>query len=318
MAEIKYWQPVGRAWNRMCDILFRPFNFEKWLIMGFAAWIAGLNATVGSGGGVGRSGNFANKLESSKEAIAEFWAQYGVLIISIGGAALILCIALCIAFLWLHARGKFIFLDNVIHNRAAIAEPWKKYRDQGNSLFLWNLAISFIAIVTFLLLGGICLAMLWPMCVNKSNIPLGITGVVFGILSLLIYFLFFSYLKIFVYDFIIPIMLKYNIGIRAAWNRFFVILKPNFWRFILYGLIRYLVSWGVGLALAAAYLLSCCCLMFLALIPYVGSVLLLPVFIFFRYIGLEFLRQFGDDFDVCGTVPELVTPECSEDAEQIQ
>ncbi|MCF7849685.1 MAG: hypothetical protein K9M45_12610 [Kiritimatiellales bacterium] len=301
MTEIKFWKPVGIAWERMVDILFRPFDFEKWMVMGFAAWIAGPGAGGGGGGGSGPTGNLGEGLGRGKDAFAEFWAEYGTLILTVGSAVLLVGIVIGVALAWVHARGKFIFLDNVIHNRAAIVEPWKKYRKQGNSLFLWNMAVGFIAILVLLVAIGLCAVMIWPMCANKSNIALGIVGIVFGAVSLIAYCLVFGYIGTFVYDFVVPIMLKYDIGIREAWSRFFVILKPGFWKFILYGLVRYLLGIGIGMAVMTAYIITCCCLLFVAAIPYIGTVLLLPVFVFYRCMGLEFMRQFGDEFSVDAT-----------------
>ena len=41
-------------------------------------------------------------------------------------------------------------------------------------------------------------------------------------------------------------------------------------------------------------------------LPYVGTMLLLPVFVFSRLIGPDYLRQFGDEFDALTVkTPEL-------------
>ena len=307
MAEIKYWNPVRIAWERMVNVLFRPFELEKWMVMGFAAWFAGLNAGGGSGGSGGGSqpGSFGDGLSNGKEAFIEFWAEYGTLILTIGSGVLLLCIVFGVIFAWVAARGKFVFLDNVVQNRAAIVEPWKKYRKQGNSLFLWNLAVGCISLIILLGILAICIPMAWPMFASKTNIPMGIGAIVLGICLLMIYTLCLAYLEVFVYDFVVPLMLKYDIGIRAAWSRFSVILKPRFGTFIVYGLIRSLLSTGVGMALMAAYIMTCCCLLFLAAIPYIGTVLLLPILVFYRFLGLEFMRQFGDDFSVDNVNPTL-------------
>src|SRR5438046_8540925 len=52
--------------------------------------------------------------------------------------------------------------------------------------------------------------------------------------------------------------------------------------------------------------LTCC----LASLPYVGTVIVLPIPVFFRSFSLLFLRQFGSDWDVWKKipVPETTTP----------
>jgi hypothetical protein len=39
---IAYFEPLSRAWQRMKQALFNPFNLNKWFIIGFNAFLAGL------------------------------------------------------------------------------------------------------------------------------------------------------------------------------------------------------------------------------------------------------------------------------------
>ncbi len=303
MENINYWGAVGTAWNRMKIILFQPFSIEKWFLLGFAAWIAGLNSG-GGGSGFNNSGGNSKGLGSGSElgsGFSNFWSQYGPLILMVGAIVIFIVLVLGIAFAWLHARGKFIFLDNVLHNRAAIVEPWKKYRTQGNSLFFWNLAIGAIGLFYLLLTAGLCLPMLLPMFSGHSATGLGLLGIALAITLLVIYTIVIAYVQMFVYDFVMPIMLQYDLRIREAWSRFHAMLKPAFGRFVIYGLVRFLLSILISIALMAAFLASCCCLLILASIPYIGTVLMLPIFVFIRLIGIEFLKQFDEHI---GDVPE--------------
>lgn len=45
--EIGYLAPLERAWARMVEQLFRPFDVATWFVLGFACWLAQL----GQGGG---------------------------------------------------------------------------------------------------------------------------------------------------------------------------------------------------------------------------------------------------------------------------
>ena len=49
-----------------------------------------------------------------------------------------------------------------------------------------------------------------------------------------------------------------------------------------------------------AGLATCCVGLILLDLPYVGALLLLPVTVTLRYFDLEFLAQFGPDFDLGG------------------
>lgn len=310
MNKIEYWNPVGWAWNRMVSILFKPFNIEKWFVMGFAAFIAGSNLGGGGGNGGGNSfdsSDFSSSGECSSSgdwSFSEFWMEYAPVVIPTAVILTLIILGLIILFTWIGARGNFIFLDNVVQNRAAIVEPWKKYKKQGNSLFLWNLAIGFIAIAILIPMIVVCVLMIWPMIANQAQIPMGVVGIVLGVTFFLIYCLVFGYLGVFVYDFVVPVMLKHDLRIREAWGMFSVIFKPHWGKFLVYGLVRYLVLMGVNMAYFALCLVTCCCFLLLTAIPYIGTVLLLPAHVFVRTLGLEFLKQFGDDFTLEADEPE--------------
>ncbi len=313
MENINYWGAVGAAWDRMKVILFQPFNIEKWFIMGFAAWIAGLNSSGGGGGGGGGGGNGFNFSDPGpghaggggfESELSHFWSQYGVVIVMVGAIAALIILALSVAFAWLHARGKFIFLDNVLHNRGAISDPWKKYRKQGNSLFFWNLAIGFIGLLTVLLCLALCIPMILLVANGGSATGLGILGIVLAVLLLMVYSIAISFVQMLVYDFVMPIMLKYDLRIREAWSRFNTILQTATGSFVLYALVRLLLGMIISSAVLLAGLVTCCCLLFIAAIPYLGAVLLLPIFVFVRLVGIEFLRQFGENIDDVVAIPD--------------
>jgi len=54
----------------------------------------------------------------------------------------------------------------------------------------------------------------------------------------------------------------------------------------------------MGIALLMGILLTCCISLLVLLIPYIGTVALLPLYVFKRFIGLEFMRQFGAEYDL--------------------
>jgi len=59
----------------------------------------------------------------------------------------------------------------------------------------------------------------------------------------------------------------------------------------------------IGTALAACVLMcATCCL---AALPYVGTVILLPIYVWLRAFGLLFFRQFGPECDVWAGAPPI-------------
>ena len=69
-------------------------------------------------------------------------------------------------------------------------------------------------------------------------------------------------------------------------------------RFVLYALWKLLLGFAALLAILLVGFGTCCIGFLIMAIPYLGAVLLLPVSVFFRFLGPQFLRQFGPDFDV--------------------
>ena len=121
--EIRYGEPISKGWGRMKNALFNPFDLGKWFAAGFTAFLAGLADGSGFGSSSFRSGknswNF-NKLADFPNVALEwlinnpFW--FALIIFGI-----LFLIALGILFTWLSSRGKFMFLDNVVHNRALVS-----------------------------------------------------------------------------------------------------------------------------------------------------------------------------------------------------
>ena len=88
---------------------------------------------------------------------------------SVSFVALVMVILILIlVFMWIGARGRFIFTDCVVKNRAAIVAPWHEFRREGNSFFLFSLVVGFLGVCS---LRGLCwcLAVLVPMGILRSG-----------------------------------------------------------------------------------------------------------------------------------------------------
>jgi hypothetical protein len=308
---IEYVEPFGRAWNRMKDLLFRPFDLGRWLALGFTAWLA----TLTEGGGGGDGINSLRPLFENKEisaAIARFIHSHLTLVITILSCVLLGLFLLGLLLLWLSARGRFMFLENALTNQAAIAEPWRRWRRQGNSLFWWHLAFGFILLAVLLVLAGLCVGLAWPDIHGKHFGGYAVAAIVLGFLLLLPFGLSVGYITVFLGDFVVPLMRKHDLQTNAAWRCFLPLLRANAGAFLLYGLLRFAIGLVLGMALGCAGCLACLftcgCVGCLLATPFIGTVVLLPVFAWKRYWGPEFLRQFGPEFDAWAGDPPAIPP----------
>ena len=152
-SKIEIFQPFGEAFELMKKILFQPFNLSKWLVIGFAAWLANLGA---GGGGAGNL-NYPDNRREDAHKLSETIGQIPQPILITGICVLaFLVLLLIVLFAWLRARGRFILVDCIVRNRAAIVEPWKEFRAQGNNFFLFSLLVI-VVVVPVIVIAGLLL-----------------------------------------------------------------------------------------------------------------------------------------------------------------
>ncbi len=295
--HIAYFEPFARAWERMKLALFRPFDLHKWFVVGFNAFLAGL-ADGHNGGGGGRGGrskmSFGEFLDLPNQGWRWLNTHPGWFIAIIFIAAVVIVVV--ILLLWLSSRGKFMFLDNVVHNRAEIAKPWRQFRREGDSLFLWRLVFSvfiFALFIGFAAFFFITANRLYAVGFShRVPVPFLVgMGIVFLLLITII-----GFISLFLNDFVVPLMYKDNLTATQGWNRFLILLGRYPVHFILYGLLILLLIILFVIVVVVAGLITCCIGWLLLVIPYIGTVVTLPFWYALRAFSLEFLGQFGAEY----------------------
>lgn len=290
--QISLVDALEQGWSRMVQMLFRPFDIQKWFVVGFAAWIAGLGRGEGYGGEVRYSPKESVGEIAESARAAWDWLGTHQLMAGMIAVAVLALLALVVVLLWVSSRGKFVFLDNVIHDRATIVEPWHRLRRHGNSLFAFRLVVMLLLFPIILGLVGLCVWLAlrpggWQQLGGAAAIA-GVVGtVVLGFLFLVVVLYTFFFLEAFV----VPLMYRFDLGVMDAWRRFLGLFSARPWPFLVCGLLVF-VLWIVVMAVVVTTGLMTCCLAFLLLaIPYIGTVVLLPVLITFRAFTVAFLAQ---------------------------
>ena len=296
--RIEIFKPFGEAFELMKKILFQPFELKKWLVIGFAAWLANLGA---SGGGIG---NF-NYPDNRREGAQKFNEMIGQIPqpVLITGICVLICIVLLliVLFAWLRARGRFIFLDCIVRNRAAIAEPWKEFRPEGNSFFLFSLLVALVLIAVIVIAG---LALIVPFIPRGDHAQ---PGLAFWIgLSLFVFVVVcLAFVWALVSQLMVPIMYRQRCRARLAFAQVLDLVSSHPGPILLYVLFLLLLAVAAVMISCAVTCATCC----VAAIPYVGTVILLPIPVTLGAFSLLFLRQFGPDYDVwAGFVPPEFFP----------
>jgi len=298
--NIEIFKPFGEAFELMKRILFQPFDLKKWFIIGFAAWLANL----GRGGG---SFNYQFNRREEVQKVNEAISQIPHPILVLGVSFLILFVlAAIVLFTWLRARGGFMFIDCIVKNRAAIAEPWREFRKEGNSYFLFSLVVSFVFIIfaALLVLPLIILAIKGRYYFNLHrdrldlSVLLAIAGWVFVVLLVIIAWVLIA-------SFMLPVMYRRRCRAYEAFCAALSLIAAHPGEILLYCLFLIALAVATGLISCLVICATCC----IAALPYIGTVILLPVFVLFRSFSLVFLRQFGADYDVwVGFIPPEFLP----------
>jgi len=99
-------------------------------------------------------------------------------------------------------------------------------------------------------------------------------------------------------NFVIPVMYQNDLTTTQAWMRFLPLHNRRVFRFVLFAIWKFLLTIVAVIAIFVVGLGTCCIGFILMILPYIGAVVLLPMTVFFRSLGLEFLAQFGGEWDV--------------------
>lgn len=314
--NIRVADPFSPAFERMKKFLFEPFDLGRWFNLGVGAWLAAL----GSGGGLNfPTQGFSNLGQGSDssgspgtggaEAVGDFLTEHLGVIVVVAVSVLAVIILLGFLLSWLSARGQFMLLDNIVYERAEVSKPWNQFKTLANSLFIFKAVYGLAATLVFLPL----LFLVFMGAVNYMNLIslttaleqylpaalLHITpGTTVGLILVLVVLGFVSfYVTLFLDDFIVPIMYRQGVRVMDAWSKFLPLLGANVGSFFLYSLFRLLIAMGGGMAVGAVILVTCFIAACLLIIPYLGSVLTLPIPVLMRGYSIHFLRQFGPSFD---------------------
>lgn len=298
MEHISVTDPIGPALSRVRQLLFQPFDLGKWFTIGFCAWLAGLGERAnGNFNYNNNSGRHGEDIHRQFDHAREFLIDNLAWILPLAIFLVAVVIALGVLFLWLNSRGKFMLLHCVALDRAEVREPWNRYGSAANSLFWFRLVLG---------LMGLAVVIPCIVLVVLAILSLGTRGANFaGIMALIGLFgvmmvisLVFALIRKFTMDFVVPVMYLRGGSCLSAWRDFWHLMAANAGHFALYILFQIVIAIAIGMIVAMMVIGTCCILGCVMIIPYIGTVLLLPLIIFKRAYSLYYFAQFGPQFDV--------------------
>ncbi|MCI0534922.1 MAG: hypothetical protein L0Z50_06820 [Verrucomicrobiales bacterium] len=306
-ANVSVTDPIVPAIDRVKRLLFQPFDLGKWFVIGFCAWLASLGEAsfhagfnFGSPGGRRGAGVWFNQ---AWDFVVQNLSWIVPLALTVGVVILgwwVLCT-------WLSSRGRFMFLHCVALDKAEVVEPWNKFARQGNSLFLFRLVLGLVATVAALPLFAVAGLLVYRMVQDGGPEPGRVIGLMATILAVVVVSLTFFVISKLTTDFVVPIMFLRARACRESWGEVLSVLSANAGRFILYLLFQIVLAIAMGMIVLGLVLGTCCIAGCVLILPYLGTVLLLPLLMFQRAYSAFYLAQFGREYDVFAG-PEPMAP----------
>ncbi len=227
--------------------------------------------------------------------VADWIHAHLTVIILVGTAIALVGFILALLFTWLSSRGRFMFLDGVARNRGAVVEPWHEYRTEGNSLFAFRICLGLFSLLVIALIVGLGVLVSWSDIQRQQIGPAGVGAIILGAMMIFGFGLVMAVIGLFLRDFVVPIMYINRVRVMQAWREFHgTMLEGNAGTFVLYVLMKMGLAVATGMVAMVLVLATCC----IAVIPFVGSVILLPVLVFLQAYPLYFIAQFGPKWNV--------------------
>lgn len=303
--RIEVLAPFNAALEWTKQILFRPFDLEKWLVIGFAAFLSHL-----AGGGAGFNFNpapFRNRegwnFRARAFEFSGFHFEHGSILLTLALAAIVFIIAIAVVLLliWIGCRGRFIFVDCVVRNRAAIREPWKEFHRTANSFFGF---IILVAVLFIVFAAAAASPLIFWLMAHRGDVrfgPIAMLGMGLWIALVFVFALSWGLIS----HLMIVAMYRRRCSAMEAFRATVALIASEPVPFILYLLFLIVLAILAALASCAAACITCC----IAALPYIGTVILLPLYVCLTAYPLLFARQFGSDWDAwADSTPPIQKP----------
>lgn len=292
---------ISPAVERSKQLLF-PIKLDKWFALGFTVFLAqcgessGVNLPTNFGspptsgfpsGSGGAAGDFQRAIE---DALKTFNANV-LLYVSLAIGAFVLTFGVWVFVLWFSSRAKLMLVESVVWDRVEVGAQWTRAAELGLSLFKFRTALAAAgAVIGLLAFGGALMLALPDLRAGQffgsgAIIAYAIFGLTFFFLGLPLVIV-----GLLLDDFVVPLMVLRNVPVSEAWRLCRAeLLAGNAGGVFLFYLLKMVLAMGIAMVTFVVTCLTCC----LTAIPYLGTVILLPTFVFYRSYSLYYLEQRG-------------------------
>lgn len=296
---------ISPAIERSKQLLF-PFKGEKWFALGFTVFMA--KCSEGGGGSAfnipslpggsgtrsappGAGAGVGSELEQMFEPVVKALHDDFAFYVGIAVGFVLGVYALWGFVLWFSSRAKLMLVESVVWDRVDVSAQWTRAGELGFSLFkfraLFGMGGSLLVLST--LAAGVVVALPdWH--VSSFLGPRAVIGYSLFAGAVLLFGFPLSIVLALLDDFVVPLMVVRNARVSEAWRVFRTeVLPGNVGGILLFYVLRFVLSAAIAIAAAILTCVTCC----ITAIPYIGTVVLLPIWVFSRAYPLFYLEQLG-------------------------
>jgi hypothetical protein len=287
------------AFEHTRRLLF-PFRFERWLTLGFVAFldqcgrggIGGALPGAPPGGGLPSPDVGTGSGTGDLASLGSWFHAHLGLIVGLAMAALVVIVAIVALMLWIGSRATFVYIDDVATGRAEVSRPWSAHAERADSYFAWRfgLAVTFLGAIVVLVAVAVAAAVL----IARGGVGGAGLGAVALVVLIPVFFLLLlagGLSALALRDFVAPLQMFTGTSCGPAVRLLVTLVRAHPVPFLLYVLLKVVFEVAQGVLILLAACLTLCCI----LLPVVTQTVLQPLFFFERAWSLCLLRQMGYD-----------------------
>jgi hypothetical protein len=224
---------ISPAFQHAKKQLFQPFRFGQWSRLAVVGLLAG---ELGSGGGFNTNFNIpsTHRHGGSEQFLSLGWPKligdHPLMFASLIAFLVVAGIGLVVLFTYIGSVMRFILFDSIVAKECHIRKGWARRRREGRLLFVWQITLMLLSLVTFVILIGIPVWFAWGLgwFAHPAEHVMGL--VLGGILLVLVFLAVivgFAVVHVMTKDFVVPQMALENISAFEGWSRLWLWMKAE-------------------------------------------------------------------------------------------
>lgn len=223
---------ISGVTDRTKNLLW-PFRWGVWLRIALIALF------IGGGGGFNIPGGSYDDVSDTGLAPGSI-PDLGM--DTLGLILLIVGVVLLLALIWMFIGSilQFVFVDCLTSGQILLTRTFKERSGKGVRLFLFNIGIG---LIFFLFVAALALIFLLPLMGGAPPGDALVIGTVLTFALLILLLLIpFVLIAVFTTDFVVPVMIRDDCGVIAAWRQVIAIFSPEWKQAVVYVLAKFVLG----------------------------------------------------------------------------